>query len=227
MLVNELVAQPDERFVEISTFYKDLLLSDNFVLLLKESLRSMAKSHLDMQRSGEDPTALEENHAKERHVLGKLVKYSQLLLKEAQALGAELEATQVEVIRSICKVAMDPNHKSEEETADALTDAVRDMKPLLDENFVAYLKYAISEETARLARAGVLDDPEHNRWLFVLQIVQEGVYAELAVGVKRYIDHISYVLRMETKKERRQLLSKLIDVMPSMVRKSLLIWLRK
>ena len=145
----------------------------------------MANNHLEMQRSGEDPTELEEKHSKERHVLGKLVKYSQLLLKEVQALGAELEATQVEVIRSICKVAMNPDHKTEEETAEALTDAVRDIKPLLDESFVAYLKYAISEEQGRLARAGVLDDPEHNRWLFVLQIVQ-GVYAELAVGVKRY-----------------------------------------
>ena len=154
----------------------------------------------------------------ERNVLGQLVKYSQLLLKETQALGAELEATQVEVIRSICKVAMDPSHKSEEETSEALTDAVRDMKPLLDETFVAYLKFAIAEEQARLARAGLLDDPEHNRWLFVLQIVQEGVYAELAVGVQRYIDHIGYVLRMDTKIERKQLLSKFIDVMPSMVR---------
>ena len=218
MLVSELVRQPEERFGEIATFYKDLLLSDNFVTLLKESLRSMASSHLEMQRSGEDSTKLEDEHAMEREILGKLVKYSQLLLKEAQALGAELENAQLEVIRSICNVAMDPNHKTEEETAEALTGAVRDMKPLLDENFVAYLKYAIAEEESRLARAGLLDDPEHNRWLFVLQIVQEGVYAELAVGVQRYIDHISYVLRMDTKKERRQLLSKLIDVMPSLVR---------
>lgn len=216
MLVNELINQPEERFDEISNFYKDLLLSENFVTLLKETLRDMAASHLEMQRSGGDPTELEEKHLKERHILGKLVNYSQLLLKEAQALGAELEATQVEVIRSICKVAMDPDHQTEEETAEALTDAVRDMKPLLDETFVAYLKYAISEEESRLARAGLLDDPEYNRWLFVLQIVQEGVYAELAVGVQRYIDHITYILRMDTKKERKQLLAEIIDVMPTM-----------
>eukprot|EP00557_Chaetoceros_sp_GSL56_P003523 CAMPEP_0176488730 /NCGR_PEP_ID=MMETSP0200_2-20121128/6876_1 /TAXON_ID=947934 /ORGANISM="Chaetoceros sp., Strain GSL56" /LENGTH=1050 /DNA_ID=CAMNT_0017885755 /DNA_START=410 /DNA_END=3562 /DNA_ORIENTATION=+ len=216
ILVNELVNQPEERFGEIATFYKDILLSDNFVILLKENLKAMADKHLDMKRSGEDSTELEEQHRKERDVLGKLVKYAQLLLKEAQALGAELETTQLEVIRSICNVAMDPNHKTEEETSIALKDAVRDMKPLLDESFIAYLKYAISEEEARLARAGLLDDPEHNRWLFVLKIVQEGVYSELAVGVQRYIDHIGYVLRMETKQERKQLLAKFIDVMPSL-----------
>jgi hypothetical protein len=117
---------------------------------------------------------------------------------------------------SLPKVAMDPSHTTEQETAMALTDAVRDMRPLLDDAFVAYLKFAIAEEEASLERQGVVDDPEYNRWLFVLKIVQEGVYAELARGVRRYIDHIGYVLRMKTKAERRDLLAKLIEVMPTM-----------
>ena len=36
---------------------------------------------------------------------------------------------------------MDPSHQTEEESAMALTDAVRDMRPLLDDAFVAYFKY--------------------------------------------------------------------------------------
>jgi hypothetical protein len=90
------------------------------------------------------------------------------------------------------------------------------MRPLFDDAFVAYLKYAVEEEEGRLARAGVLDDPEHNQWLYVLKIVQNGVYTELARGINRYIDHIQYVLRMETPTERRMLLEKLIDVMPTL-----------
>jgi len=97
-----------------------------------------------------------------------------------------------------------------------LTDAVRDMRPLFDEMFVAYLKYAVAEEEGRLARAGVLDDPEHNQWLFVLKIVQQGVYAEIAKGINRYITHLWYILRMETATERKMLLAKLIDVMPTL-----------
>lgn len=69
----------------------------------------------------------------------------------------------------------------------ALTDAVRDMRPLLDDAFVAYLKYAVAEEEGRLACAGLVDDPEHNQWLFVLKIVQQGVYSEIAKGINRYI----------------------------------------
>ena len=50
-----------------------------------------------------------------------------------------------------------------------------------------------------------------------LKIVQQGVHAEIAVGIqRRYVDHVSLVLRMETPIERRMLLGKLIDAMPTL-----------
>lgn len=215
MLIDELISQPEERLEEISMNYKDLLLSDNLVYLMRERARDMAQRDLDARRDGVEDS-LSERHAGERAIMMNLARIAQSLVKEAQALGAELEVSMLEIIRSICEVAMDPSHKNEEDTAVALTDAVRDMRPLLDDAFVAYLKYAIAEEEGKLARAGVVDDPDHNRWLFVLKIVQEGVYTELSKGVKRYIDHIWYVLRMKSKPERKELLKKLIDVMPTM-----------
>ena len=214
LVLDELWNQPEERFHEIASSYKDLLLSDRLALLIQERLRAMADRDLDALRN--DDESLREPHEKERELLGKLVNYAQALIKETRALGAELEAHQLEIVRSICKVAMDPEHTTEEETANALSDAVRDMRPLLDDAFVAYLKYAVAEEEARLARAGLLDDPDYNQWLFVLKIVQQGVYAEVAKGINRYIDHIWYVLRMESPQQRRQLLSDLIDDMPTM-----------
>ena len=188
MVLDELWDQPEERFREIASNYKDLLLSDNFATLVKKRLNAMAERDVEALRREDE--SLSGSHQRERVLLGQLVVYAQLLLKETKALGAELEAQQLEVIRSICKVAMDPSHTTEEQTAMALTDAVRDMRPLLDDVFVAYLKYAIAEEKGRLARAGVLDDPEHNQWLFVLQIVQQGVYKEISRGINRYLEHI-------------------------------------
>lgn len=214
MVLDEITGQPGERIQDIISNYKDLLLSDNFVSLVQERLSNMADRDLDAMTRGDD--SLEGPHALERELLGHLVVYAQLLLKEARALGAELEASQLEIVRSICEVAMDPSHTTEEETSMALTDAVRDMRPMLDDSFVAYLKYAVAEEEGRLARAGLLDDPAHNEWLFVLQIVQQGVYAEIANGINRYIEHIWYVLRMETREDRRDLLKEFIDVMPTM-----------
>jgi len=218
MVLNELTSQPEDRFEEITMNFKDLLLSDNIVNLIKDRIRSMEIEYLNAMRTEDDVIVqkVKSEQETEKKIISKLTTYIQIVLKEVRALGAELEANQLEVVRSICMVAMNPDHKTEEDTAIALTDAVRDMRPLLDENFVAYLKYAIAEEEGRLARAGVLDDPEHNRWLFILKIVQEGVYTELAVSVSRYIDHIWYILRMETKEERRLLLKKLIDAMPTM-----------
>jgi hypothetical protein len=215
MLLDELVSQPEDRLEEIAMNYKDLLLSDNLVGLIKERLQAMALRDVEARREGKEDM-FKEAHANERAIMINLAQIGQGLVKEAQALGAELEVSMLEIIRSICEVAMDPSHKTEEETAVALTDAVRDMRPLLDDAFVAYLKYAIAEEEGKLARAGLVDDPEHNRWLFVLKIVQEGVYTELSSGVKRYVDHLLYVLRMKSKSERKELLKKLIDVMPTM-----------
>jgi len=214
LIVDELWDQPEERFLEIASNFKDLLLSDHLVSLIRDRLTAMADRDLDALRR--DDESLNEPHEKERDILGQLVVYAQALLKEVRALGAELEAHQLEIVRSICKVAMDPSHTTEEEAAMALSDAVRDMRPLLDDVFVAYLKYAVAEEESKLARAGLLDDPDHNQWLFVLKIVQQGVYAEIAKGINRYIDHIWYVLRMETPRQRRLLLGKLIDDMPTL-----------
>jgi hypothetical protein len=43
-----------------------------------------------------------------------------------------------------------------------------------------------------------------------------GVDAEIAKSINLYIDHIMYVVRMETPKQRKMLLSKLIDDMPTL-----------
>ena len=214
MLLDELSQQPEERMREVASNYKDLLLSENFITLVENRLNQMVERDLDALRRDDD--SFDNIHTREREILGQLVVYAQLLLKEVQALGAELESQQLEVIRSICKVAMDPTHRTEEETAMALSDAVRDMRPLFDDGFIAYLKYAVAEEEGRLARAGLLHDPEYNQWLFVLKIVQQGVHAEIAKGINRYLEHIWYILRMETPTERRMLLEKLVDVMPTL-----------
>jgi hypothetical protein len=214
LILDELWNQPEERFYEIASNYKHLLLSDRFVMLVRERLNAMVERDLDALRRNDE--SLKEAHEREREILGWLVVFAQALVKEARALGAELEAQQLEIVRSICNVAMDPKHTTEEETAVALSDAVRGMRLLLDDVFVAYLKYAVAEEEAKLARAGFLDDPDHNQWLFVLKIVQQGVYAEIAKGINRYIEHIWYVLRMDTRRQRRLLLEMLIDDMPTL-----------
>lgn len=58
------------------------------------------------------------------------------------------------------------------------------MKPLLDDNFVAYLTYAIHKERNDIARHGVDPDLEQSRWLQVLGVIQKGVFAEVEKDIK-------------------------------------------
>ena len=54
MLLDELWLQPEERFRDIAESYKDLLLSDNFVDLVKARLQKMADRDLDALRRNDD-----------------------------------------------------------------------------------------------------------------------------------------------------------------------------
>eukprot|EP00540_Astrosyne_radiata_P022980 CAMPEP_0116869598 /NCGR_PEP_ID=MMETSP0418-20121206/27846_1 /TAXON_ID=1158023 /ORGANISM="Astrosyne radiata, Strain 13vi08-1A" /LENGTH=940 /DNA_ID=CAMNT_0004505707 /DNA_START=239 /DNA_END=3061 /DNA_ORIENTATION=- len=229
-LLDEIWIQDDDRIKEIIVHHKDLMLSDYFVKIVKERMELMARRDLNAIKNGEvtkedmeamwkgerRETEMQKRHSRERYLLGKLVAYAQVLLKEAYALGAAVEAEQLQLIRSICQVAMNPAYKTEEETAEALSAAVRDMRPLFDNTFVAYMKYAVPEEEGRLARAGKLDNPEAARWLYILKIVQQGVYHEIAKSINRYLEHIWVVLRMKTPAMRRELLGRIIDDLPTM-----------
>lgn len=214
LLLNEL-SNAYDRFDDVVSGFKDLIASENFVPLIKKRLKEMAQKEEKMTEEM-IATDLITRHERDRENLSKLVNHAMILLKETQSLGAELEAMQLELIRSICEVAMDPRYATEEEAVIALSDAVRDMRPLLDENFVAYLKYAIAEEEGRLRRRGLLDDTSQSSWLMVLKIIQGGVYAELAKSVQRHVDTILYVLRMDTKVRRRRLLELFVNDLPSL-----------
>jgi len=215
LLLNEL-SNSSDRFEDVVSGFKDLIVSENFVPLIRKRLNGMAQKEEEKVMEEMSTTDLITRHERDQENLSKLVNYAMILLKETQSLGAELEAMQLELIRSICEVAMDPRYATEEESVMALSDAVRDMRPLLDENFVAYLKYAIAEEEGRLRRRGLLEDMSQTSWLMVLKIIQGGVYAELAKSVQRHVDTIFYVLRMDTKVRRRRLLEFFVDDLPSL-----------
>merc|ERR1712086_471526 len=96
MLVAELMSQPEERLEEIAGVYKDVLLSDNLIELVKERLHAMVQRDLDARRKGTEDL-LREAHARERAILINLVQIAQVLVKEVQALGAELEVSMLEI----------------------------------------------------------------------------------------------------------------------------------
>ena len=70
---------------------------------------------------------------------------------------------------------------------------VRYMKPLLDQDFIAYMAYAIQKEREAVRRRGMNPDREPSRWLEVLGVIQKGVLAELQKDVSDDVE-VSVVL---------------------------------
>lgn len=86
------------------------------------------------------------------------------------------EVAQLEKVRLICEHAL--------EDMATLPAKVRAMKPLLDDDFVAYLGYAVDKERAAQRKVGRDPDREPGAWLQVLGLVRQGVFAELAKDLR-------------------------------------------
>lgn len=212
ILVKALWLDPDEdRTQSIVDSYRDFLLSEDFVELAKERLAEMA----DREEGPLEPPELE-TISREREIIGELVVYANVWLKEARALSAETEAQQMEILRCICEVVMDPAYSTEEEMAKALVDAADKLRLLWDDKFVAFLEKAIAEEEVFLTLAGLLDDPDRNHWLSVLLIVQHGIDFEITTRINGHIDHMWQAVRMETPERCSKILEKMIEGIPSM-----------
>ncbi|CAN0045447.1 unnamed protein product, partial [Discosporangium mesarthrocarpum] len=79
------------------------------------------------------------------------------MVQELALMQQRLEMQQLEKIRAICEAAM--------EDMRSLGDKVRQMKPLLDQDFVAYLSYAIDVERENIRRNSMDPDQEPTQWL--------------------------------------------------------------
>ena len=105
--------------------------------LLRERINNMRDEDLRARQCNKDVSEMAERHKEERSILGGLASTAQILLRKSRALASKLKESHLEVVQSIFKVAMDLDHSTEEETAIALTNAVRDMSPMLENSLVA------------------------------------------------------------------------------------------
>jgi len=128
--------------------------------------------------------------AVERRVLAKINEYAVVCVEQMIEYMQFAEEQQLEKIRSICEVALDDMSK--------LPAAVKNMRPLLDQDFIAYLDYAIDKEREGIRGRNLNPDLEPTEWLQILGIIKNGVYAELGKGLKEDIKvrapHVSHWL---------------------------------
>ncbi|CAM9484567.1 unnamed protein product, partial [Chrysoparadoxa australica] len=189
VLLQELLQAPQELWNRVCGEYRDILLSDYFIISMRARLAKISSEE-------------------ERQCLSTMTAYATTLMKELAMVKQSLEIQQLEKIRSICQTAM--------EDMGQLPDKVRQMKPILDQDFVAYLRYAIEQERADIVSSGLDPNREPTTWLQVLGIIQRGVFAELEKDVYLDVKAISYVLRMEEAEQRKKLLDITVSNLPSM-----------
>ena len=130
-----------------------------------------------------------------------MVVYAQLLLKQARALGAGIG--QLEVIRSICKVAMDVSYRTEEGPP-----WLWRMRCETCDHCLTIFLSPISNMPWRKKRAVWLERVNRTTPTQLLALCfKSPTRRKYRAGDKHssilYLEHIWYVLRMKTAKERR------------------------
>ena len=78
------------------------------------------------------------------------------------------------MIHDICDIATLYQHKQGE-----FLDRMEFLRPKFDTALLSYLKFAIEEETAIIKNSGKDPASMPSVWLQVLQVVRQGVFAEL------------------------------------------------
>lgn len=188
LLVNELQRLPTERHGEVLASYKDLLLSENLLYLLRrdnDSVREEGK----------------------RAVYKKITDTAQEVLLEVGALVKSESVRHLDTIMKVCEVAA--MHQQDEEE---FLDRMAPLRSYFDTALLGYLGYAIEEEEAGIVAHG--GDPINmpSRWLSVLRLVQQGVLAEFESRFDRLLEPLLLVVRFEQPEVRAAVFERFVNI---------------
>ncbi|PFH31592.1 hypothetical protein BESB_025660 [Besnoitia besnoiti] len=190
MLVYELMEATDEGvFPVICDQYKDLLMDEQFLLLMKLHIR-------------ERPPRTR----KEKDILVVINKFVVSLYEDVEALAVQNEKEQLEKIRLLCMQALVDVEK--------LTEYAESMKQLLNRDFLAYLEFAIHAERKRIQKEGNNPDAAPSRWLMVLMIIHKGVMAIYEKEIWEDVLWITMVVTQKPPEVRRKLLELFVAQIP-------------
>lgn len=222
MLVTELERAPVEVHDMIINGFRDVLLSDHCLLLLKLAL---AKEHRHRFNSeeGDSPTHAEGEPNFKQRKLDRSTLFTRIAEKAAELHNELMQLMEEESVRhfqtiaEICDVSTAFQNANPVEFLNRL-DA---LKPKFDTDLLAFVNHQIYDETLRLQRheeklkslaslessarrggdgvAGLLDlqqEDKLRRWLVVLQILQQGILAELEHRFESQIEMLTILLRI-------------------------------
>lgn len=171
MLIGEMKRSDSEMHPLILDGFRDLLLSDYFLLLMKE-----ANDH--------------ETEMSTRLLYRQIIEKSILLHTEVAMLMKSEAMRHLKLIEEVCAVASQYSDDSL-----SFLDAMDVVKQRFDTTLLSYLKYAIKEEEQEHIKEGIDPHSKPGHWLQVLRIIRRGVIAELQSHYELLLDCITFVLR--------------------------------
>ena len=171
LLVTDLTRLPAEMHDDVLEAFRDLLLSDNFLFLLKAANATVSDGG-------------------SRRALGRIATRSSELTLELGLLVRTESVRHLETISDICEIAA-LYQEDEGEFLDRL-DLIR---PRFDTDLLGYLKFAITEEERFIAARGSDATRFPTQWLQILRVVQHGVRADVERRFDRLLDPILLTLR--------------------------------
>jgi hypothetical protein len=191
-LLTELSRTPAEMHDSIIGSYRELLLSENMLYLLKCA----------------NATSVE---PQERKFYQKITEKTITLTAELGALVKSESVRHLETIHEVCEIAAQFQHDE-----DKFLERMQYVKPRFDTALLAYLSYAINEETLQIRQRGLDPDLAPSQWLQVLIIVQRGVSAEFEHRYQLLLEPLLLVVRFDDPELRSEIFRRFVSITPTM-----------
>lgn len=173
MLLGELARSPVDVHPLVLDSYRDLLLSNNILHLLRRGNQS-------------------ETDYQTRQIYAKITGKAFELTTELSLLAKTEAIRHLETIHDVCSVAA--KYQQDEEEFLARMDRLR---PRFDTELLAYLKYAVGEEEDKMRGKGLNPAELPSSWLQVLRVVYQGVLADFESRYERILNPLILVIRFE------------------------------
>eukprot|EP00981_Chlorochromonas_danica_P006576 scaffold1435_cov162-Ochromonas_danica.AAC.10 len=170
-LVQELNRTSPDVYGLILDGNRDLLLSDNFLYLLKKANAT-------------------ETQSKTRSLYKLITDKTTSLYNELMLLMEKESVRHMETIRDICEVATRYQHDEKK-----FIEMMDVLKPRFDTSLLTFLLHVIREEERRHHRQGIDPSLAPNDWLKILRVIYRGVVAEFTYRYEFLIDLLTTVVR--------------------------------
>lgn len=184
LLVNELSRAPVDLTDMVLDAYRDLMLSDNMVYLLKEQNEKCR----DLET---------------RKIYSKIATKTSQMVSQLSLLAKSEETRHLRTLHKICQIASQYQHDE-----DIFVREMNQIRPYFDTNFLSFIKFSLELEERKCKHAGI----PMSDWYNVLSIVYKGVFADFERRFDRVLDPILLVLRFSEASLRSEIFERFVNI---------------